>query len=112
MCKFSLSLFATVLMVGCTNLATNAFRVEQTATDLAYTAYQGWTNGPMQKASPAASNEVRQARLKFAATLNTVDDLRVRVGTNTTLAPLLSAAIETLPNEASNLVWLVNLHKQ
>lgn len=101
-----------LLLVGCTNFATTVFRLEQTAANGAVTAYVGWTNHlATGTVSVQASNEVKQARLHFGATLSVVDGLRVAYETNSLVKPQLQAALDTLNNESSNVVWLIQYWK-
>lgn len=104
---------ATMLTVGCTTYSTHVFRVEQSATSVAYTAYVGWTNYLANfPVDPSVSNEVKQARLKFAATVGTVEALRTEYETNTATKPLLEATLTTLSDQSSNIVWLINYYKK
>lgn len=107
---------AGALSFGCaSHLLNSAFRAEQTAVNLAYGAYQGWTNylviQPPTAALLAASNEVKQARLKFAATLSTAEQLRAEAETNSAARPLLQNTLTTLSDQSSNVVWLINFYR-
>lgn len=100
-----------VLIAGCANFSNQAFRLEQTAENLAYTAYVGYTNALLSgtlKISADESNAVKSARLKFAATLATAEALRRAYETNSATKPLLQGALATLNDQASNVVWTIN----
>lgn len=110
--KTILSILVVVALVGCTKLSTNTFRTEQAAVNLAYGAYVGYTNAlPTLHLSVDQSNAVKQARLKFAATVSTLDALRVSYETNSALGPQLQAITATLADQSSNLVWVINFVK-
>jgi hypothetical protein len=102
------------LLMGCASFDTNAFRTEQTALNLAYGAYVGWTNY-LATADPQPSPQVvavvKEARLKFAASLSVVDALRVSYATNSAVQPALNSALTTLTDQSSNLVWLATYLK-
>lgn len=109
--KSAIALAAALLLIGagCTSFSTHAFRVEQTATHLAFTAYAGYTNAlPALGLTPQQSNDVKQARLKFAATVKTVEGLRLEYATNAAVKPQLQAILPTLVDQSSNVVWLIN----
>jgi hypothetical protein len=100
---------ASLVMVGCASFSTNTFRAEQTAVNMAFTAYQGWTNYlALFPVSAERSNAVKTARLQFAATVGTVEALRVAYETNSAVKPQLQATLLTLADQSSNVVWLVN----
>lgn len=97
-------------LVGCASFSTNTFRTEQTAVNLAYGAYVSYTNYLFVypgKVSIDTSNAVRQARLEFAASVGTLDNLRLAYATNSAVQPTITATISTLQDQASNIVWLV-----
>lgn len=100
------------LLVGCTSFSTHVFRTEQTAVELAYSAYIGYTNSLLYLAiTPDQSNAIKQARLKFAATVGTVEALRGAYETNSAVKPQLEAITSTLLDQGSNIVWLINFVK-
>jgi hypothetical protein len=94
------------------NFSQNVWRTEQSAVNLVYGAYQGYTNGIVQKLSAQQSNDVRSARLKFAASVATLDAWRSAYDTNSALKPQLQAALDAALENSSNIVYLVNLYKQ
>lgn len=99
---------ALAALTACASFSTQAFRTEQTAVNLAYTAYVGWTNYmAVVTVSPQASNQVKQARLKFASTLLEVEALRLKYSTNSTAKPALQSALTALYDEAENLSTLI-----
>lgn len=98
-------------LIACTSFESHVFRTEQTATQLAFGAYVGYTNAlPSLHLSPAQSNEVKVARLKFAATVRTLDALRSSYATNADIKPQIEAILPTLTQQSSNLVWLINFY--
>src|SRR5262245_3001541 len=105
-----LSLLA-VALIGCANFSTNLFRTEQTAVNLAYSAYTGYatalTNGTL-KVSADDSNAVKVARIKFASSVSVLDSYRVAYETNSAAKPFAQAALESVLEQSSNLVWLIN----
>lgn len=110
--------------VGCGSLSAHVFRMEQTSTDLALGGYIGWTNYLLPKlADPSlspskrdrlitASNEVKVARMRFAATLSTVESMRETYDTNAAVKPYLEAGVNTMVMESSNVCWLINFWRQ
>lgn len=103
---------ACVFLFGCSSFSTNTFRAEQTAVNVAYTAYVGWTNYLNQYPfDPATVDRVKEARLKFAATVGTVESLRAAYETNSSVKPQLQATLTTLSDQSSNLVWLISYLK-
>lgn len=102
-----------ILIVGCANLSNNIFRTEQTSVDLAYGGYTVWTNYmASHTVSPDASNSVRQARLKFAASVYTLEAFRSAYETNSALQDPLTASLSAVVADSSNLVWLVSYFQQ
>lgn len=99
---------------GCASFSTNTYRTEQTAVNIAYTAFVGWTNY-LATATPPPSPQtvaaVKEARLKFAATAATVEALRVSYETNSALKQPLQAAIATMTDQSSNIVWIITYLK-
>ena len=112
-----------VALIGCASFSTHVFRTEQAAVNLAYSGYAGWTNyllptlastnlSVAQRADLLqASNDVKQARLKFAATVLRVDELRESYETNSAVKPQLQSALAAINSDASNIVWLINFWK-
>jgi hypothetical protein len=103
---------AAVILIGCASFSTNTFRTEQTLTGIAYTAYVGYTNALFNgtlKISSDQSNEVRSARLKFAASVKTVDLWRTAYETNSAVQPQLQAALDALSQNTTNFVNLIHL---
>lgn len=111
---------ALLLLIGCSTFSTHVFRMEQTAVTVAYGGYLGYTNWLLSSlAKPdltperraylvTVSNDVKQARLQFHATVQTVESLRVSYETNSALKPPLEAALVTLINQSSNICWVMN----
>lgn len=96
-------------LIGCASFSTNAFRTEQTAVNIAYGAYVGWTQYLATATSPPKPETVaavKEARLKFAASVQVVDALRTSYETNSALQAPLQAALASLTDQSSNLVWL------
>lgn len=99
------------LLIGCANFATNTFRAEQTSESLVYAAYVGYTNYLVQypgAVSPESQAKIKDARLKYAATLGTLDALVTAYETNSAVQPQIEALLTTLNDQSSNIVWLVN----
>ena len=112
--KWALACVAIAFTIGCTSFSTHVFRTEQLAVNLAHSSYVGWTNYLAQfpgKVDLSQSNEVRQARLKFAASVGTVEALRQAYETNSTVEPTLQAAVDSLLGQSSNIVWLITFIK-
>lgn len=112
--SIALGLAAAALIAGCANFSTNTFRAEQTATGLAYTAYIGYTQGLANgtiKVDAGTSNQIRTARLKFAATVSTIESLRVAYATNSALQGQITGLLSTLADQSSNLVWTISFVK-
>lgn len=104
--------FALAAVIGCASFGTNLFRVEQTTVNAAYAAYSGWTNYlTTGKVSVQASNEVKQARLKFAASVKVLENYRAAYETNSAVKPQAQAALDALVGEGSNIVWLVKFYQ-
>lgn len=103
-----------LLLIGCASFQTNAWRTEQTAVNLAYTTYVGYTNAlftGVLKISETDSNAVKQARLKFAASVGVADALLASYGTNGATKPQVQAVLVSLNEQASNIVWLISFLK-
>ena len=99
------------LLVGCASFSTQVFRTEQTAVTLAYSGYVGWTNYMAQfpqRVTPQASNEVKQARLRFAATVATVESMRQSYETNSAFKAPIEAGLQTMIEQSTNMLWLIN----
>jgi hypothetical protein len=108
-----LLMLVPLLVAGCAMLTTNVFRTQQTSEDLVYMAYVGYTNYlTTHTIDSSLSNNIRSARLKFAATDATLDQLRLAYDTNSLLKDQITATISTLSDQASNIVWLVNFYKK
>jgi hypothetical protein len=111
------------ILVGCASFSTHVFRTEQTATTLAYGSYLSWTNyllttaakpdlTPQQRMSlTTASNEVKQARLRFAATVGTIEAMRLSYESNSVLKQPLEAGIASMIDQGSNMVWLIKFYR-
>jgi len=111
------------LLVGCASFSTHVFRTEQTAVTLAYGSYLGWTNWlittssrtdltPYQRMSlTTASNEVKQARLRFAATVGTIEAMRISYESNSVLKQPLEAGIASMIDQGSNIVFLIKYYR-
>ncbi len=109
-----LSVLGLVVLLGCASFSTNVFRTEQTLTQVAYTAYQGYTNALLSgtiKISADESNAVRTARLQFAASVSTLEAWRSAYETNSAIQPQVEAALNAALATSSNFVHLINLFK-
>jgi hypothetical protein len=107
-----IALAGLAVLVGCTNFATNLFRTEQAMTGTAYTAYVAYTNGLFNgtiKPSVDESNSIKSARIKFAASVLTVEQWRQAYNTNSAVQPQTEAALTALIGDSSNVVYLINL---
>ena len=101
-----------VILSGCARFPTQVFRLEQSSTQLAYTAYMGWTNYMAHyPVTLEAASKVKQARLQFAATARTIDALRYAYETNREVRPMIEATLITFADQSSNIVWLVNYYQ-
>ena len=97
-----------VFVAGCASFSTNMFRTEQVAVDLAYGAYVGYTNAlPTLGITTDQSNAVKHARLSFAASVATVEAMRLQYETNSAIKPALQAAVDALLSQSSNVVWII-----
>lgn len=102
---------AAILLAGCTQFTTQVFRTQQTAENLAYTAYVGYTNALGQGVihiDPTNAATIKEARLKFAASDKLVDNLRMAYDTNSFIKPQLVAAVSALGDQSSNVVWTIH----
>ena len=107
-------LAALAFVIGCANFSTNAFRAEQTAVNLAYSSYVVYTQALYTgtlKISVDQSNAVKEARLKFAASVGVTEGLRAAYATNSAVQPQLQAALDALNGQSSNVVWLISYLK-
>jgi uncharacterized iron-regulated membrane protein len=106
------------LLFGCSGLSNTTFHLEATAVDLATGARAGFSNyycfatngadaATLAKLNAEAAS-FRDARLRFAATVGTLESLRSAYSTNSTLRPQVEAGLQAVNVEASNLVFLVN----
>lgn len=103
-----LSLAAVVVLAGCASFSTNIFRTEQTAVNLVFTAYTGYTNAlPSLNLTPDQSNTVKTARLQFAASVAVLEAWREAYETNSAVQPQVEAALNATTANASNVVWLI-----
>ena len=103
-----------LLLVGCVSFSTHVFRTEQTAVTIAYSGYVGWTNYLFQfpgRVTPQQSNDVKQARLRFAATVKAVEVMRLSYETNSALKQPLEAGLLSMLNQSSNIVWLIQYYR-
>lgn len=110
--KTFLSAVAAIVLIGCASFSTNLFRTEQAITGAAYTAYVGYTNGLSTgtiKVSVDESNAIKSARIKFAASVLTVEKWRQAYETNSAVKPQAQAALDALISDSTNLVNLINL---
>lgn len=110
----------SLLITACVGFDTHVFRVEQSSTDLAYTGYTTWTNHyitatnsptitPEQRAKlDQQQRDIKAARLRFAASIRTVDTLRESYKTNSELKGAVLGALATAMDNSSNIVWLAN----
>ena len=99
--------------IGCSMFTTNIFRTQQTSENLVYTGYIGYTQYlTSHTINPQLQIQIKDARLKFAATDKTIDSLRLSYETNSALKPQIEATIATLQDQASNIVWLIHYYQQ
>lgn len=102
-----------IVLASCTSFANHAFRVEQSGTHLCATAYFGWTNYLAQfPVTPQASNTVKTARLKAAASLKSLRAFRLEYQTNGAVKPQLTALLVTASDNVSNFVWVANFWQE
>lgn len=119
-CCATLTICLAMLVTSCDTLPNQAFRAEQTSVNLAYASYGQYTNWLLTSLANTnissdrraylvgVSNEVKQARLKFAATVATAEEMRTSYMTNSALKKPLEAALTTLYDSGSNICWLLN----
>lgn len=97
------------LLMGCASFSTNVFRAEQTAVNLAYTSYVGYTNAlPVLNLTPEQVASVKDARLKFAASVTLLDNWRSAYETNSATETYVQSALDAVYSNSSNLVWVIN----
>lgn len=98
-----------VFLIGCASFSTNVFRTEQAAVGVAYAAYVEYTNNlATLHLTVDQSNAVKQARLKFAATVSVLDAWRMAYETNSAVKPQVNSALAATASSASNFVWLIH----
>ncbi len=110
--SYALIAIALLIIVGCSKFGTNVFRTEQTLTQVAYTAYTGYTNALLSgtlKISADQSNSVRTARLQFAASISTLESWRLAYETNSAVKPQVQAALDAATANSANFVALLHL---
>lgn len=102
-----------IVLTGClASFSTHVFRTEQAVTGVAYSAYVEYTNAlPSLNLTFEKSNAVKQARLKFAASVGVLDAWRRAYETNSALKPQVSAALSATVASSSNFIWLINYIK-
>lgn len=108
---------------GCTSFINGVKNTRMTAVDLAYGGYIGWTNyyctrTNLASTTPAqlatlndAQRIVKDARLKFGATVGVLDGWLDAYQTNSAVKPELQAGLDATLSSASNIVWLVNFYQ-
>ena len=104
----------SAFVIGCASFSTNTFRTEQTAVNLAYAGYVGYTQALYSgtlKISADESNAVKQARLKFAASVGVLESWRAAYQTNSALESQVTAALEATLSQSSNMLWLIEYLK-
>lgn len=105
-------IIGAAMIFGCANFSTNLFRSEQTITGAAYTAYIGYTNALNSgtiSPTPTERDAIKQARIRFAAGVLTVEGWREAYKTNTAVMSQAQSALDALTDSESNLVYLINL---
>src|SRR6266702_1690506 len=108
-----LTSLVVVVCCACAVFSTNIFRTQQTSENLVYTAYIGYTNYlTTHTINPQLQAQIKDIRLKFAATDKTIDTLRLSYETNSALKPQIEATITTLQDQASNIVWLIHYYQR
>ncbi len=110
-----LFLLLPLLLVACSQFSANMWRSEQTAQNLVYTTYVGYTSGVANgviKVTPPQSNAIKQARLKFAASIQVAEAWRLSYETNSAMKPYAQAALDAVLDNSSNFVYVYNLLKQ
>lgn len=108
-------LVPVLVMVACANFSQNAFRTLQTSQNLVFGAYVAYTNGLSTGAihvTPDQSNAIKQARLKFAASIHTAEALRQSYETNSAVKPQAQAALDAVLSTQTEILNLINLLKQ
>lgn len=118
-----LPLACALALVGCGGFINGVKNTRATAVDLAYGGYTTWTNYYSTKTNQvtttpdqlAALNQtaatVKDARLKFAATIGVLDGWIGAYQTNSAVKPQLQAVLDSTISSASNFVWLVNFYQ-
>jgi hypothetical protein len=104
---------SAIALAGCTmfkpSFSTQVFRLQQTSENLVYVAYVGYTNYLSSHViDGGTSNVIKEVRLKFAATDSLIDNLRMSYDTNSLVKDQLTAAVASLGDQASNVVWTIH----
>lgn len=110
-------------MLGCTGAVNSAKNARNTAIGIAYGGYMGWTNYYVLSTNQAnitperraaldnAERMVKSDRLHFSATVGVADSLIAAYETNSAVEPQLTAVLNSLGGEASNILWLINYYQ-
>lgn len=104
-----------ILLFGCTSFSTNLYRAEQVAVGAAYASYTGYTQALANATitlTPQQSNEVKVARLKFAASVGALETWRGIYETNSVAKPQAQAALDAVLLDSSNLVYVIHFFIQ
>lgn len=101
-----------VLLFGCARFSDNLFRSEQTAVNLVYGAYAGYTQAlPQLHLTADQIAGIKKARLEFAASVSVLEGWRTAYETNAAVKPQAQAALQATMGQASNFVWLATYLK-
>lgn len=112
-----------VQIIGCGSAVNSAKNARNTAVGIAYGGYVGWTNYYVLSTNQItltpdkleslnnAERSVKSARLHFSATVGVADSLIAAYETNSAIEPQLTAVLNSLGGEASNILWLINYYQ-
>lgn len=113
--KHLLSGIGFLFVFGCASFSTHLFRTEQTIANVAHAAYVGYTNGLANgtvHVNAGQSNAIKDARLKLAASLRTLELWRAAYETNSAVKPQAQAALDAAIADSSNVINLIHLFTQ
>lgn len=111
-----LPFLALVALIGCTTFSTSVFRAEKLTADggvAAVKAFNAWARVQTNDCEVGSMQaDVWEASRHLAASLAVLEQLRVGYATNAATTDQVNAALLTVTQQGSNLVWLCTYFKQ